>query len=133
MECCIIRDSKGKEFIVGNVCVGKTGDRGLVNPVKREVNRRRTEARHAREHAVISAARARLEDPKVRECLEKQPHPLAARPTFDCVGNPTNGRTFFTDKTRLDWADWMMAHSGNAGRLRVAAYLNQITAQGQTS
>lgn len=50
MECCVIQDAKGKRFEVGNVCVGKTGDAGLINLVKREVNRLKTEAQIGRAH-----------------------------------------------------------------------------------
>lgn len=99
-ECCIIRDATGKEFHVGNVCVEKTGDRGLIDLAKRELNRLRAEARHKREVERIVATREALQRPEVREALSAMPHP------YDWARAK--------GWTRLEWAEWMMANAGTA-------------------
>ena len=111
VECCVIRDANGKEFVVGNVCVNKTGDAGLINITKRKVNRLRTEERHKREAERIAAGATLLESPSVREALSKQDHPSG-----------------WTGKSLLDWAVWMMAHAGNAGRIQVCKVLEKYQA-----
>lgn len=52
--------------------------------------------------ARIDAAREALSRDDVRAALAAQPHPRG-----------------FAGKTRLDWAEWMMANAGTAGRLQV--------------
>lgn len=59
-EHCYIKDVNGKIFLVGNECVKHTGDSGLVDVVKREVNKLRTEIRHRKEEIKINTARATL-------------------------------------------------------------------------
>jgi hypothetical protein len=112
MECCFIRDSQGKEFMVGNVCVGKTGDDRLYQPVKKAINRVHTEQRHKRELQRIEAARELLKRDDLRAILASRPHPysdLAAK-----------------GLTELSWAEWMMAHAGNAGQMCVAKTLEAL-------
>ena len=109
-ECCHIRSADGKEFMVGNVCVGKTHDRGLISETKRAIDKARKEARHKREAARIAAAREALEDEAVREVLAKTGNPNPNSPSADA----------------LSWAEWMMAHAGNAGRMKVARLVEKI-------
>ena len=109
-ECCHIEDADGKTFIVGNVCVGKTGDHGLVNDVKRAVRRSQMERRHAQQDAVIGAGRKILEaDAELRAQFASEPHPIdwAAK----------------EGKTRLEWVEWMFKFAGRAGRQDVAKYI----------
>lgn len=78
-ECCVIRSADGREFVVGNVCVGKTGDAGLRKVVAAAVREHRREAQARRDNAKIDAARERVQDPKVRAHLASFPHPYADR------------------------------------------------------
>jgi len=48
---CIVRSADGIISKVGTTCVSKTGDKGLIDKVKAEVNRRKREARWAKEEA----------------------------------------------------------------------------------
>lgn len=109
---CWIRSADGNRFKVGTDCVEKTGDKGLINRVKREVNKRRTEKRHAREAARIAACREYLERDDVRAELRKEAHPV------DWCAEKGD--------TREDWADWMMRCSGNRGRLQVARFVESV-------
>lgn len=114
VECFEIKSADGKHFIVGNECIRKTDDTGLINLTKRELNRHRTEERHKREQTRIQEAKAALEAQDVRDKLAAQPHPYAE-------ANP-----FFDGKTALDWAVWMMDHAGNAGRMQVAKTIARL-------
>lgn len=109
MECCIIQDAHGKMFVVGNVCVNKTDDAGLVNVTKRALNKFRTEERHKREAVRIEAGRELLNRPETQEKLAGMPHPMG-----------------FASKTALDWARWMMQNAGNAGRIKVCKLLESL-------
>lgn len=102
-----IKSSDGKEFKVGCDCVLKAGDAGL----KKQVNRLKTDARHTKEAAKIDAIKAKLADPSVRSILAAKPHPNA----------------FMANKgaTLLDSCEWMMAHAGNSGKLRVSGAINK--------
>lgn len=70
-----IKSADGREFKVGCDCVLKTDDKGLIDVVRREANRVKADARHAREVARYRAAKAELEKPAVRERLANEPHP----------------------------------------------------------
>lgn len=112
-ECCVIQDADGKTFIVGNVCVGKTGDRGLIDRVKKAINRERRDAKHKREHRRIEAAKKTLaERADVRASFAAEPH--RAIPS----------------KTALDYIDWMFRNAGNAGQIRVARMIEKRAAGG---
>lgn len=103
MECCVIESADGKRFIVGNVCVGKTGDKGLVNPTKIALARLRRENSHARDDARIAEAAEALKDDAVRANLDAKPHPRA-----------------FGGLTLLSWVLWMLDHAGRAGKVKAA-------------
>ena len=105
VDCFRIASSDGKTFVVGSVCVHKTGDAGLIKRDQTEINRKRTAQRHAREAEKIVALKAKLADPVIRESLSDAPHPLWFR---QAKGD-----------TLLDWAEWMIAHSGNSGKMAV--------------
>ena len=57
-ECCWIEDAEGKRFKVGNVCVNKTGDAGLIDYTKRALNKLRNEAKAVKDEARIKEAKA---------------------------------------------------------------------------
>lgn len=99
----------GKQFKVGSSCVLKSGDTGL----RRQVNRIKKEQKRKKDEARISAAVELLDD-SFKSYLSSFPHLMR-----------------FTDRwtgkalTELDWVEWMLEHSGNAGKLRVARHLEK--------
>lgn len=104
---CWILSSDGKRFKVGDTCVEKTGDRGIIGPVKRQIAKATTVKRHAREDARIAAAEAILAAcPEVRDAISDRPHPTAYQ--------AENGRTL------LDWCRWMLDNAGRKGKVEVA-------------
>jgi hypothetical protein len=105
-ECCIIKDASGREFRVGNVCVGKTGDLGLIDPIKKEVNRLRREARRARVAEMTSQAIQRLTDEDTATELRAYPHP--------------NQHFANEGRTLYDWANWMLQFASDKGRTEAA-------------
>ncbi len=111
-ECCHIRSADGKRFIVGNECVRKTGDKGLIISMKPALNKARKEARHKAEHDGIKWASDELKRPEVIALLAGKPHPLAYMAT--------------SGKTAFDWALWMMRHAGASGRMKVVRYLRKL-------
>ena len=116
VECCIIRDRNGKQFIVGNECVLKTDDAGLISLTKARVNKFRREAKHVRDAERIKAGRELLNRSDVRERLAAMPHPMADS------GNP-----FFTQQNLLSWAVWMMSHAGNSGCVQVCRVIEKVS------
>ncbi len=109
-----LRSADGREFKVGSDCILKTDStRALIVPVKTEVQKHQKALRDARAQkkcakdvARIAAAVAQL--PLVADAFAAEPHPMAA------------SGPFFATKTRLDWANWMLANAGLSGRLTVA-------------
>lgn len=95
--CCTIQSADGKQFVVGNVCVAKTGDKGLINVTRKAINARLADARRAKAQARFVWIKENLE--RARPALEKLPHPGG-----------------FSGKTAYDWAVWMAKNAGDAGR-----------------
>lgn len=113
MEVCVIRDATGHEFKVGNQCVAKTGDRGLIDTVKREVNKLRTQARHEREAKIIAEGKAEFENsPNIQAALAALPHP----------------NEFYAGqgRTLLDYVGFMFKCGGNSGRLAAVRILRKV-------
>lgn len=110
VDCFRIASSDGKTFVVGSVCVHKTGDAGLIKRVQTEINRKRTAQRHAREAEKIVVLKAKLADPVIREALSAVEHPLHWRQA--------------KGETLLDWAEWLMANAGNSGKMTVLRALS---------
>lgn len=110
-ECCIIRDSQGAEFVVGNVCVNKTtpAESRLAKDVDRAVKaaqRKRTKARKAE---------------RIAEAVETFE---ANRGTFAAQAHPVKWRAD-QGATLADWVDWMMSNAGTAGKTRAARVVEQ--------
>lgn len=109
-ECWTIKSADGKKFVVGCDCVRRTGDAGL----KKVVNKHRNEARKRREDERIAACKQLLaDDQDLRDTLDAKPHPNEWR-----AGK---------GDTRLDWSEWMLKHSGNAGSMKVVRYIDKLT------
>ena len=115
VECCVIQDARGKRFIVGNVCVGRTGDKGLKKQMDPILNKARRDARHASEANGIEWAQGQLQDQALCAQLDREPHPMEHMAKMG--------------HTRLSWACWMMDHAGNSGRMQVVRYLRKVVAK----
>lgn len=118
-ECCVIQDATGKTFIVGNVCVGKTGDGGLRVAVKSALAKFKAEQRKTKEAEKL----ARLETLRGREdvaaMLSAHPHPLAEQTYGPNKNKPFEG------KTRLDWALWNVTRGGTKAKLEVLRFIEK--------
>ena len=113
IECCLIQDTEGKIFIVGSTCVNKTGDRGLINFVKREVNRKRKAVRLEREsQRIVNAKNQWKVNQAVRSLLSRERHPN------DYIAN-TQG------KTLADYVDYLFQYGGHSGQFRVAKLIEK--------
>lgn len=108
-QICTIQDSRRHVFKVGNVCVEKTGDRGLIDPVKEQVARLRREAKKAKDEARIEAAKAKL--PEVKSVLNSHPHPFAY--------HAEQGRTL------LNYVEWLFENGTKTGCVRAAKIVEQ--------
>lgn len=103
------RSANGKAFKVGSSCCRKSGDKYITTVAQREMRKVNLERRHVREAAKIEQAKTLLASDSVRANLQTQPHPNDWRAS--------------EGDTLLNWAEWMMDHSGNAGKLRVLKVL----------
>ena len=108
VNCFHIRSTDDRTFIVGSECVYKTDDKGLTITVRREVNRRKREARHESEAKRIAQVENDLKDSTIIARLRAQRSPSRM------------------NETALEWAEWMMAHSGNSGRMKVVRLIDKI-------
>lgn len=122
VECFYFRSADGKEFHVGNVCVVKSGDRGLIDIVKQVAGKAEREKRAAKAVETLAWLRTKLQEPAVRELLAAEEHPYAAADREKLARSEFRAG-FFATKTRLDWAEWMVANAGARGRGEVARYL----------
>lgn len=115
-EHCYIKDVNGKIFLVGNECVYKTGDVGIVDPVRRETNRLRTEARHKKQDEKIAKAQAILEgSPEVKEILQATPHPHRYRAEIG--------------QTMMDWVESMFKFAGRKGKCEAAKVIEEAASK----
>lgn len=113
------RSADGRTFKVGSDCVKRAGDAGLVKMISADVRRHASELRAARELARIAAAVALIDT--ISDRLAALPHPLAWRAA--------------QGGTMLEWARWMLDHSGHSGKLSVAKAIERVanTASGVTA
>jgi len=77
--CCMIRDTEGRTFIVGNECVKKTGDEGLkkitASAVRRQISDAKFAAKQLKDQANAEAAQAAFRSGRFDAELKAQPHP----------------------------------------------------------
>lgn len=102
-NCYEIQSADGHKFVVGENCVEKTYDKGLVDTVKRSANKLKNEARHVREKARIEAAA-----PIIHAVIERErsnPHPISWRAE--------------RGETMGDNISWLWNNCGNAGKLKL--------------
>lgn len=116
--CCVIRSADGRTFEVGNQCVLKTDDNGLINPVELAVKaaqRRKTAERRQKKLAeFIGAARVKYE--RALPELRKHPHP---KDYFAAAG-----------KTLADYYEFCVSMTSNKGSidqmLRAAHHADEL-------
>lgn len=111
-EICVIEDQFDTAFIVGNVCVNKTGDRGLIDTVKKELGRIRKERKDKEDSLKIQIAQLHLEEDKVKNKLASAPHPVAYLAE--------------QGKTNFDYISWLLQNAGTSGKLRAAKEIEKI-------
>jgi len=107
-ECCIIRDSAGKTFVVGNDCVAKTGDSGLRKQMAPALKEMRYQAALRKATKVRAQLETLLQSAATRDALRVLPHPYGLK-----------------ERSALDWAEWMIKNAGNAGRERVLKFVRK--------
>lgn len=113
MDTFYIRGADGREFKVGSDCVYKTGDKGLVDTVKRKANRIKRERTVERESKRIEAAKETFA--AHRAAFEASPHPRGFK-------DRETGRAL----TLADEVDWMMERAGHSGRMRTARAIEKF-------
>lgn len=113
-ECWAIRSADGKRFIVGCECVRKTGDRALTSTVNREINKRRKVAEAKR----VAAVRARLIASTVGDEPDHRLH--------DSLRALPSPNKFRAGESALDWATWMLRHSGHSGSMKVVRFVEKV-------
>ncbi|KKM64435.1 hypothetical protein LCGC14_1501460 [marine sediment metagenome] len=116
VECCIIKGSDGRQFTVGNVCVGKTYDAKLVSDTDRRINLLRRNARHQKEAECIERLACWLQDEQIRAKLAAEPSPN------NCYSADV-----------LSWAQWMMDNAGNSGKMKVYRKVKKVEAALESS
>jgi ribosome-binding protein aMBF1 (putative translation factor) len=111
-----IESADGKRFKVGNECVRKTGDGGLVRQAKAAgapARRAKAKASKAREVERVRELERRLvEDQDLRALLAALPHP----------------KEWAAEKgqTMLNSVEWMMDRAGHAGRMRMVRMVAKL-------
>jgi hypothetical protein len=108
-ECCIIEDANGKRFHVGNECVKKTGDAGLIDSISRNLARLRREKKAALSEELRKECKLLLATPKIFSVLSATPH--------------KNEYYASQGKTMLDYYQFMVE---NASQSRVIYLLREL-------
>ena len=111
-ECCVIEDRNGKSFVVGNECVRKTGDAGLLKSVDPAIKAKRAAARKAAAAKGIEWAVEQSRRPEVEAQMRSLPSPNLKR--WTACGD-----------TAWDWARWMMDHAGQTGATKVVRFMRK--------
>lgn len=118
--CCVIQDADGKTFEVGNECVKKTDDAGMIkiitNKLKIAMAQKRREAAEIKRRAKFEADRARVEaarvilqDSAVVASLSAQIHPVESRAKLG--------------DTLLNYVNWLLENADIGGQVRAAFYI----------
>jgi len=115
MYVCRIVGTDGKEFKVGCDCVAKTGDAGLMKVVDNEKRQHERKLRRELAARKADALGALLADEGNLAKLSARPHPAQW--------------AVAQGKTLLDWARWMVEHSGAAGKAKTLKALRLALAQ----
>jgi hypothetical protein len=114
VNCCSVKDSQGKFFVVGPDCIAKVGDAGLLEAYKRSPEHRKQQRsqRHALEQRKADELVELLAEHA--EWLRSQPHPsgFVDRKT----GQPL---------TLADYYSWMFDACGASGKCRLLVGLKR--------
>lgn len=105
-NCFHIESSDGKQFYVGSECVRHTGDAGLIKHVKEEESKKRREKTRQKYEASKIEIEALIKDNK--EALSSLGHPA------------------IPNKTWLDYAEWMLAHAGQSGTIKLVKRIKNV-------
>lgn len=124
---CRIRDARGHEFKVGCDCVRKTKDAAIIKGAteaqkKHDRERRAANRRRKEERDTLRIWTAWVQFDAVRAVFDAQPHPRG-------FTDRETGRAL----TLTDWAEWMMAYAGTAGRISVAKAIESTLAQSEAA
>ena len=108
--CCIIRDTNGKEFVVGSVCVNKTEQESVMaRTVDRKVKLLQKQNQKQRDADRIEAAKATFAN--IRYRMVDTPHPNEWRAS--------------KGDTLADYVEWMFKNAGNAGKIKMARLIEK--------
>jgi hypothetical protein len=100
VNCFKIKSADGKSFIVGSECVKKTGDKGLIDIIKREINRRKAIEFNNKWQEL--RAKILAKDTEIVEKLDAQKHPWKDGLTmFDYADYLARGCAYDTSKKRI--------------------------------
>lgn len=118
--CCVIVSSDGKSFEVGNECVKKTDDAGLVRKAKAAITEEQRKKRVEREFDDIRHAKAALESSdNLRGYLATQRHPNSY---FSAK---------FPEYNLLTYHEWVFDNASHSTRVKSAQSINTIYARQQ--
>ena len=112
VETFTLTSADGHTFHVGNVCIAKSGDRGLYSITRKALLAAQREARHVTASQRFAVMREMLLDSATRDRLAARDHPMR--------WGQDRGLTM------LDWATWMLAHAGDKGRGEVWRVLRSV-------
>jgi hypothetical protein len=113
MQVYELADVNGKKFKVGCECVKKTGDVGLIDVVKREIARRKREAKNDARVARQTQLRNLLALDSVKAAFQDRPHP----------------NTYFASqgKTYFDYAVYMLSCGGDSSKDYLFAEMDRLS------
>ena len=106
------QSADGKRFKVGSECAKRSGDKGAIHAVKTQINADKKAKRKASEAESIDWLLSNLA--AVQQVFGLHPHPLDYR--------AKKGETLW------QWAHWMLANSGNAGKMLVVKKARKMIA-----
>ena len=111
VECCSVRSADGKTFTVGNVCIDKTRDKRIADPMKVALRKARLAKKHERDAARIARNLETIARDDVRAALAAMPSPHASRAE--------------RGETALDWTEWFLANAGTSGRIKACRVIEK--------
>ena len=110
----MIRSADGKVSKIGSTCINKSGDRGLINITRRELNRLNAPKKKARAKARVEHARQLIMIPLVIRALAEHP-------------SPNEYRAQNNNETARDWAEFMLNECwGDSGKMEAVRYIKKL-------
>ena len=102
----VVDDVKGIKIKIGSSCIKKTGDKGMVDLVKRELRKRQQDKERIR----IIEGKNNFQE--VKQLLQKEPHPNTYRARLG--------------DTMADWVQWMLENAGHTGMLTATRQIEKL-------